>query len=358
MNLSKKDIIKNFSIGFFPIVIFLVAEIYYGVLTGIIVALAFGLAEFLFLYIKNKKIEKFILFDIGLLIIFGAVSVLLKNEFFFKIKPAVFEFIIVVILSVHGFTNRPLMLMIAKRYMSDMHFQPLQLKLIKTLSRILAAVFLIHILLIVWSAWFWSEEAWAFVSGGLFYIIFGLFFVAQIIYSRFIKKKLLIREEWFDIVDKNGKILGKAPRSQIHGNPKLIHPTVHIHVFNKKGLLFLQKRVQSKDLYPGRWDTSVGGHVSSGESVQHALLREAKEELGIDAATAQPLFRYVMTNSWESELIHTYKIIKEGPFVMAPDEIEEGRFWTAFEIERNIGKDIFTPNFEQEFKMLQQLKLM
>jgi isopentenyldiphosphate isomerase len=219
-------------------------------------------------------------------------------------------------------------------------------------------VFLLHTFLIVWSAWYWSEEAWAFISGGLFYILFGLLFIGQLIYSRLFKRKMIAKEEWFDIVDQNGRVLGKAPRSYIHGNPKLIHPTVHIHVFNKKGLLYLQKRVQTKDLYPGRWDTAVGGHVSSGESIQHALLREAKEELGIDASSAQPLFKYVMTNKWESELIHTYKIVKEGPFNLSPEEIEEGRFWTAFEIEKNIGNSIFTPNFEQEFKMLKQLKLI
>jgi len=358
MSFSKNELIKNFSIGFLPIVIFLIAEMYFGVVIGIIVALIFGVAEFIFLYIKNNKVEKFIIFDIGLLIVFGSVSLLLENDFFFKIKPAVFEFILVVVLAIHGFTDKPVLLMMGKRYLPKMEFQPAQLQVMKTLTQIMTIVFLIHTILIVWSAWYWSKEAWAFISGGLFYVIFGLIFVGQFIYARIFKKQRMAKEEWFDIVDNNGNVLGKAPRSQIHGNPKLIHPTVHVHVFNKKGLLFLQKRVQTKDLYPGRWDTAVGGHVSSGESVQHALIREAMEELGIDASAAQPLFRYVMTNKWESELIHTYKIIKNGPFKLAPDEIEDGRFWTSFEIKRNIGKSIFTPNFEQEYKMLQELKLI
>ena len=357
MNLSKNDILKNFTIGFIPILIFLVAEVYFGVITGIIIALIFGLVEFVFLYIKNKKIEKFIIFDIGLLLVFGTVSLLLKNDFFFKIKPAVFELILVVVLAIHGFTRIPLLMVLGKRYMPDMNFNAEQSRLLKKLSRLMAIIFVIHTFLIVWSAWYWNEEAWAFVSGGLFYIIFGLIFAGQLLYSRILKKRMA-SEEWFDIVDKNGTVLGKAPRSQIHGNPQLIHPTVHVHVFNKKGLLFLQKRVPTKDLYPGRWDTAVGGHVSSGESVQKALLRESHEELGIDASTAKPLFRYVMTNTWESELIHTFRIEKEGPFKLAPDEIEEGRFWTLFEIQKNLGKDVFTPNFEQEFKMLQDMKLI
>ena len=36
-----------------------------------------------------------------------------------------------------------------------------------------------------------------------------------------------------------------------------------------------------EDIQPGKWDTSVGGHVDLGESVEMALHREVKEELGI-----------------------------------------------------------------------------
>ena len=194
MVFSKKELFKNFSIGFFPIVIFLVAELYYGAVTGIIVALIFGLSEFVFLYIKNRKIEKFIIFDIGLLMIFGAVSLLLKNDFFFKIKPAVFELILVVILAVHGFTNIPLLFMLGKRYMPDIKINKAQQQLIKSVSRIMFFVFLLHTFLIVWSAWYWSEEAWAFVSGGLFYILFGFIFVGQLIYSRLFKRKMMTNE--------------------------------------------------------------------------------------------------------------------------------------------------------------------
>jgi hypothetical protein len=82
------------------------------------------------------------------------------------------------------------------------------------------------------------------------------------------------------------------------------------------------------------------------------------EELGINAGKASPLFKYLMRNKWESELIHTYKITYEGPFKLSEQEIEEGRFWTAFEINRNLGVGIFTPNFEQEFKMLQKIGLI
>ena len=181
----------------------------------------------------------------------------------------------------------------------------------------------------------------------------------QIVYVRFFRRKPLrpavnSNDEMFDLVAPDGKIIGRASRKEVHGNPELLHPTVHIQIFNKQGRLFLQKRSAKKDLFPGRWDTAVGGHVSSGESIHTALYREAMEELGVDATKAEPLFRYVMRNQYESELIHCFRMVNNGPFNLNKDEIDEGRFWTTFEIRTNLGKNIFTPNFEQEFAMLQK----
>ena len=83
-----------------------------------------------------------------------------------------------------------------------------------------------------------------------------------------------MKEEIFTVVDKNDQPVGKATRSEVHGNPKLIHRVSHVLVFNSKGDLFLQKRGLNKDVQPGMWDTSVGGHVDFGEDYKTAALRE------------------------------------------------------------------------------------
>jgi isopentenyldiphosphate isomerase len=250
--------------------------------------------------------------------------------------------------------------MMSKRYMGDVDLGSDQVKLMRQMSQIMFIVFLLHTGMIIYAAYYWSKEAWAFVSGGLFYIIFGLVFAGQWIYMKFIKPMsgrptLKKDEEWFDIVDERGKVLDKAPRSQVHGNPNLIHQTVHLHVFNSKNQLFLQKRAANKDLYPGRWDAAVGGHVNSGEKVEEALKRESMEELGIELDQVKPLFRYIMRNEWESEMIHAFEMQHDGPFKLDPIEIETGRFWSGFELQKMIGQGIFTPNFEQEFAMLKKM---
>ncbi len=361
----RNELLKNFAISFVPIFVFIIVESLYGTTAGLITAVLSGIVYFIYYLIKFKQIEKMILLDTILITLTGGVSIVLHNAIFFKLKPAIIESIILILVGLHAFSNKPVLLHMSKRFMHDMPINNSQIQMLKTMSRWLFYVLLFHILIIFYSAFYWSEEAWAFVSGGLFYILVGGMAIVQFIYFKFFHKSNLpsidqrdSKEEWFDIVNPEGKVLGMAPRSKVHGNPELLHPVVHIHIFNKNGQLYLQKRSSNKDLYPNFWDTAVGGHVQHGETIEKALMREAEEELGINASKAKPLFRYVMRNSYESELVYVFKLTHNGPFKINREEIEIGRFWSIFEIKKMLGQGIFTPNFEQEFLLLEKNKLL
>ncbi len=152
-------------------------------------------------------------------------------------------------------------------------------------------------------------------------------------------------------VTEDDNVLGPIPRKAVHGNPALIHRSVHVLVLGPDGGMLLQKRSLRKDTQPGKWDTSVGGHVGFGQTYEEAARREAEEELGI--ALGELLFLYPsrIRNSVESENIHTFLHVSAGPFRPEPGEIDELRFWSGEEILTALGTGAFTPNFEEEFAL-------
>lgn len=140
---------------------------------------------------------------------------------------------------------------------------------------------------------------------------------------------------------------GAATRGECHNGSRLMHPVVHLHVFNSNGELYLQKRPEWKDIQPGKWDTAVGGHVDLGENIEMALKREVSEEIGITNYEPVRLMHYVYDSQREKELVFVFKTTYDGE-VTPSDETDGGRFWTLDEIKESMGKEIFTPNFESE----------
>ena len=153
-------------------------------------------------------------------------------------------------------------------------------------------------------------------------------------------------------IDEEGNVIGKITRKEAHNGSRLLHPVVHLHVFNSRHELYLQKRPEWKDIQPGKWDTSVGGHIDFGEDTLQALRREVREEIGITDYKPRLITRYIYDSSKEREMVYVFSTIYDGDLLPDPVELSEGRFWTMGEIQDSIGAGILTPNFEQEFMRL------
>ena len=165
-----------------------------------------------------------------------------------------------------------------------------------------------------------------------------------------------MNEEWFDLLNTRGEVIGSAPRRICHTMPGLLHRAVHVLVFDSDDRLFLQKRSARKDIQPGKWDTSVGGHPGLGEANEIAARREMNEELGVDTTDLAFAYTYRWQSPVESEWITSYVTYHAGPFRLDPEEIDEGRFWTFDDITHALAHDVFTPQFHQEFTRLLEWK--
>ncbi len=164
--------------------------------------------------------------------------------------------------------------------------------------------------------------------------------------------------EMFPVVDLEGRVIGEASREECHARSFILHPVIHCIIMNSRGEWLLQKRSRDKDIQPGKWDTSVGGHVQAGESVATALRREVGEEVGVvlEPEECEFLHAYTLRSELEYEYVYTYRLQRDSGFCKQDSEVDELRFFTVAEIEQRLGSAFFTPNFEEEFARVKRLE--
>lgn len=160
--------------------------------------------------------------------------------------------------------------------------------------------------------------------------------------------------ERFPVVDGQDRLLGSAPRAEVHGN-NLRHRAVHILVFNHLGELFLQKRSRWKDRHPRLWDSSAAGHVDAEEDYGVAANRELREELGV-AAELTPVAKLPASEKTGQEFIWLYQARHDGPFELARSEIEYGEFFPTDVVSDWVKArpDDFAPGFVECWQAFRQ----
>jgi len=160
--------------------------------------------------------------------------------------------------------------------------------------------------------------------------------------------------EIFDIVNDNDEIVGLASRNEVH-RLGLKHRSVHLLIFNKQGSVLLQKRSMEKDTFPGTWDSSVSGHVDSGENYDEAVIRESWEELGVKfEVVPEKIFKVDACKETDNEFSWVYRLFSEGPFSPNEDEISEIKWFSIETLDDNNLDDssIFSPAFSLIWRKL------
>lgn len=135
--------------------------------------------------------------------------------------------------------------------------------------------------------------------------------------------------EYFDVVNEDDKVVGKASRDEVHQN-ELIHRAVTIFVFNSKNELYMIQRSKNKKLNPLKWQGSASGHVESGESYEKASKRELKEELNIDA---EPKFEFDIKvySDEQKENFRLFSTTTDDP-ITTNEEVGQSKFMSIGDI--------------------------
>ena len=329
------------------VLVFFIADEFFGPVAGAACALLLGIAEFIHVRLREKR-NDWLVAGTTLLFCIPGIASLSDTPLLIRLQAGITEVGLCAILGVFAFSRKEISSALPASARSHIEISHEQQREMKKTIRVLFFILCVHTLIVFYSALFLKESAAGFVSGPLLYLLAGLFFV-----SVFIRNRILIRrfrrEEWLPVVNEKGEISGKATRTACHSGSKLLHPVVHLHLIRTDGSIFLQKRSLKKELLPGKWDTAVGGHVGLNERIEDALKRETLEELGIESFEAQFNGSYVWESKQEKELVFSFTAKRFGPIRIDNDEVDEGRFWSRQEIGQSLNEDLFTPNFIHEY---------
>lgn len=135
------------------------------------------------------------------------------------------------------------------------------------------------------------------------------------------------QDELFDLVDREDRIIGLATRREVHRDKRLLHRAVTVLVYRGQEL-FLQKRSETKDMYPGCWTVSCSGHLGSGETYEAAARRELAEELGIRSPVhLRWMFKDVIEFPKETEIMAFFRCETNEEMTLNTEEISDGRFF-------------------------------
>jgi isopentenyl-diphosphate delta-isomerase type 1 len=144
--------------------------------------------------------------------------------------------------------------------------------------------------------------------------------------------------ELFDVVDDEDRVVGRAPRREVHARG-LRHRAVHAFVVNRAGEVFLHQRSRAKDTFPGKWNSSCAGHVAAGDDYDVTVLRELEEELGCrPAAAPRRLFKIEARPETGEEFVWIYRVEAEGPFALNAAEIQRGDWFAPAAIEAWVAR--------------------
>ncbi|RME70204.1 MAG: isopentenyl-diphosphate Delta-isomerase [Verrucomicrobia bacterium] len=135
----------------------------------------------------------------------------------------------------------------------------------------------------------------------------------------------------------DGRPIGTARKSEVHGPATPLHLAFSIFLFDAGGRMLVQRRAWHKPTWPGVWSNACCGHPQPGEAMEAAVARRLREELGMTGVTVHPAlpdFRYraCWQGVWENEVCPVFIGMASGAVRPNPEEVAEVDWveWTTF----------------------------
>lgn len=289
-----RGLLLQFGAAFLPVLVFVAVEEFYGVGPGMVVAILVTLAQFLVTRARTGVSDGFLLADLALISGLGGVSLLSGSDLFFKMKPAILQFLLGILLAAGAFARGETLERLATRYVKGARLNRHQLAHMRRLCVELSALTLLHGALIAWAALRASQGVWAFVSAGLFYILVALYLLKEWLARR----RHYRTGPFVDLVDAAERPVAALPEGLLPLSGGALHRAVHLHLLSPEGELFLRETGQGRDV-------PLVEHVRSGETPERALARRLGD-LPAGAPAPRLLFKVHDASSEDNEIVYGY----------------------------------------------------
>jgi intracellular septation protein A len=173
------SLLKTLATGFIPLLAYILADLAFGETIGLFVGLGIGVVEFAVSFAREKKADLFIAADTLLLAAMGALSLGLRNQLFFRLKPAVMEGIVATSMAILLFLPPELLKAYMGHQVKGLELGEESLPTLRRSLGLMVSVLFLHAALTAWAALAASTAVWGFVSGGLLYLMLGGAFAWQ-----------------------------------------------------------------------------------------------------------------------------------------------------------------------------------
>lgn len=158
-----------------PLLVFIVADaVFNNPKLSIILAVVTAAVQMAIYYRQTGQIDWFLLLDVALIVALGAVSIILDNDLFFKLKPGLIDVIGIVLFLVFVFSPDQFLIGYFGRVLQGqrMTFNPQMVPLMKSMLVWMCAYLALHTGAVVYTALYSSRKVWAFVAGPGLYLMF------------------------------------------------------------------------------------------------------------------------------------------------------------------------------------------